>query len=286
MNAPTRPLLRWFGGKFRLADWIVGLMPPHQIYVEPFAGAASVLMRKPRSYNEVLNDLDGDLVNLFRVMQAPEQARALVKRLRLTPYAQLEYDLAMTPAGDDPVERAARLVIRSHMGHGSNAARADRAAGFRVDGRSGTTNVAGEWAAFPSAMAAMVRRLKGVNIRSVPAGDLIDDFRDPKVLLYLDPPYLPATRSIKRRQGEAYHAYSHEMTVADHQALLTQLADHPAMIMLSGYDAELYRDQLAGWECHRKAARAHRNIQRTECLWLNPSAAAARSHGPLFGAVA
>jgi hypothetical protein len=94
MTAPSRPLLRWLGGKFRLAEWIVGQMPAHDIYLEPFGGAASVLMRKPRAYNEIINDLDDELVNLFRVLREREAAAELIRRLELTAYAEAEYQLA------------------------------------------------------------------------------------------------------------------------------------------------------------------------------------------------
>ncbi len=282
MSAPSRPMLRWLGGKYRLAHKIVALMPPHRIYVEPFGGAASVLLAKPRAYNEVLNDLDGELVNLYRVLRRPDLARALIARLRLTPYAEAEYRLALEPS-DEPIERAARLIIRSHMGHGSNAAQASRATGFRSDGRSGSTNVAGEWAALARTMRQITRRLRGVTLRQEPAGRLIDLYRDPKVLIYLDPPYLPDTRSGKQKGGEPYHAYAHEMTLAEHRDMLAQLADHPAMIILSGYPSDLYDSALQGWEVREFEARAHRNAPRREVLWINPAAQAALAHGPLFG---
>lgn len=281
MNAPARPLLRWLGGKYRLAGWIVSQMPEHRIYVEPFGGAASVLLRKPRAYNEVLNDLDEDLVNLYRVLRDPELARALVRRLRLTPYARQEYQLALR-ACVDPLERAARMIVRAHMGHGSNSARLDRPAGFRIDGRAGTTNVAREWAEFPRAMGAIIERLRTVTIECRPAAQLIDAYRTPKALIYADPPYLPETRSDKRKGQDSFHAYRHEMTAADHEALLDQLVDHEAMVMISGYPSKLYAARLRGWRCLTKDTRAHRDLPRSECLWINPAAQRTKEAGPLF----
>lgn len=277
----SRPLLRWLGGKYQLAEWIVGHFPDHTIYLEPFGGAASVLLRKPRAYNEIVNDLDDDLVNLYRVLRSDDAAQ-LIRRLELTPYAEAEYRAALEPTSE-PIERAARLIIRSHFAHGTNAAKRERPAGFRSDGRSGTTNVAGEWADYPAALSAIVERFKGVTIRCEPASALIDEYRDPKVLIYLDPPYMPATRSKKARQGgEGYHAYEHELTAEGHAALLDQISDHPAMILISGYPTDLYAEKLAGWPCRKIKARAHNNSPRVECLWMNQLCAERLSHGPLF----
>ena len=280
----TRPLLRWLGGKFRLAPWIIANLPPHDIYVEPFGGGASVLLRKPRSYNETYNDLDGEVVNLFRVLRSAD-APELLRQLSLTPYSREEYEAARVLV-DEPVERARRALVRSHLAHGTGGARIDRPTGFRTDGRSGGTNVAGEWAALPCALEAIVARLQGVAIERKPAIELLRAFDDPKVLFYLDPPYLPATRSTKsRKPGERYHTYAVEMADADHDELLATAAASSAMIVLSGYPDPRYDNALSGWRRSACAARAHRNSPRTEVLWINPPAAA-RLAGSLFGQAA
>lgn len=280
---PSRPLLRWLGGKYRLAPWIVSHFPDHRIYVEPFGGAGSVLLHKDRAYNEIYNDLDGELVNLFRVLRSTD-AGALLQALRLTPFGRAEY-LAAFEIVDDPVERARRTIIRSHMGHGTGGARIDRPSGARIDGISGTTNVAGEWADLPDALQAVVERMRGVNVEQKPALELVRYYSDPKVLVYLDPPYLPATRSTKsRKPGERYHTYAHEMTIADHEELLAACVESRAMIVLSGYPDDLYDTALAGRARHEIAARAHRNSPRTEVLWINPACASALGAGPLFEA--
>lgn len=278
---PTRPVLRWLGGKFRLAPEIVAAFPPHDIYGELYGGGASVLLHKPRAYNEIYNDLDGELVNLFQVLRGPG-AIELLRQLRLTPYARAEYDAARA-ASSDPVERARRLVVRSHLAHGTGGGRIDRPTGFRTDGVTATTNVAGEWAALPTALEAVIDRMRGVNIERRPALELLRRFDTPNALLYLDPPYLPATRSTKsRKPGERYHTYAVEMTEPDHRELLAVARESRAMIVLSGYPDPLYDQQLVGWRRRDIAARAHRNSPRTECLWMNPPAMAALGNGPLF----
>lgn len=135
MEAVSRPALRWHGGKWRLAPWVLRHFPAHRTYVEPFGGAASVLLRKERAYAEVYNDLDGEVVGLFRVLQNDDAAARLMRLLEMTPFARAEFRLAYEPT-DDPVERARRLIIRAFMGFGSNAhasaAKGHRSTGFRA----------------------------------------------------------------------------------------------------------------------------------------------------------
>jgi len=129
--AITRPIMRYHGGKFRLADWVISYFPTHKCYVEPFGGVASVLMRKPRSHGEVYNDLDGTIVNVMRVLRDPVLCDRLVEALTLTPYARDEFALAFEHT-DDPVESARRTFIRAEMGFGSAGA-TKGTTGFRID---------------------------------------------------------------------------------------------------------------------------------------------------------
>jgi DNA adenine methylase len=103
--APRRALLRYFGGKWAIAPWVISRLPPHRVYVDPFGGAASILLRKPKSKIEVYNDLDEEIVTIFRVVQDPESCRALIRRLRRVPYARREFEQAFR-ASADPVIRA------------------------------------------------------------------------------------------------------------------------------------------------------------------------------------
>src|SRR5262245_6362382 len=130
MTAPARPVMRYHGGKFRLAPKIIAQFPPHRIYVEPYCGAASVLMRKERSFAEVINDLDGEVVNVFRVLRDRDQAARLRDLVTLTPWARAEFELCYEPS-DDPVEQARRTIARGFMAHGSTAARPSTT-GFRA----------------------------------------------------------------------------------------------------------------------------------------------------------
>lgn len=127
-RAPRRPVLRYHGGKWRLAPWICAHFPAHRLYVEPFGGAASVLLRKPRSYGEIYNDLDGEIVNVFRVLR--DNGHALRAALELTPFAREEFAESYMPHSD-PIEQARRTIVRSFQGFGSAAVCGE---GFRLPG--------------------------------------------------------------------------------------------------------------------------------------------------------
>jgi len=273
----TRPLLRWLGGKFRLAPWIIDQFPPHRIYVEPFGGAASVLLRKPRVTTEVYNDLDEDLVGLFRILRDPVLSLELVRMVRLTPFSRAEFIAAYERTGD-PVERARRLVVRSFMGFGSCAARMDRSTGFRTGHRGGDAPASREWATYPDGLRAICDRIlgEGVSIESRPAAQVIAHWDTPETLFYVDPPYVHATRSAKKARGAPSNGYTHELTDADHVALLDQLAALRGMVVLSGYPHPIYDARLTGWTRIERDTHADGARPRTEVLWLNPAAMAGR----------
>ena len=269
MTALRRPALRWHGGKWLLAPWIMSYFPAHRCYVEPFGGAASVLLRKPRTYAEIYNDLDGDVVNLFRVLRS-DRAGDLVEALRLTPFARAEFQAAYEP-DEDAVEKARRLIVRSFMGHGSDAPHNN--SGFRANSNKSGTTPAHDWINYPDALAAIVERLAGVVIERRDAADVMAQHDGPDTLHYVDPPYMPETRSAKSRKGGLrYHAYAHEMTAGDHERLLDVLTDLRGAVVLSGYPSALYDGALSGWERVEKAALADGAKPRTEVLWINPAA--------------
>lgn len=278
MNAPTRPALRWHGGKWRLAPWIIGHFPPHRVYVEPFGGAASILLRKDRAYGEVYNDLDDEAVGLFRILRDREMAERLQQLLRLTPFARTEYRDSYA-LSDDPVERARRLVIRAFMGFGTNAHacqdKGQGSTGFRANSsRSGTTP-AHDWQNYPDALPALVERLQGVTIECRDAREVMAQHDGPATLHYVDPPYLPETRAQGNRYDLAWRMYRHELSREDHAELLDFLAEREGMVVLSGYPDPLYDARLAGWRRVEKEAFADGARPRTEVLWLNPACASA-----------
>jgi DNA adenine methylase len=256
-----RPVLRWHGGKWNLAPWIIQHFPAHRVYVEPFGGAASVLMHKRRSYAEVYNDLDDDAVNLFRVLRSDDSAR-LVEAVRLTPFSRTDFQEAYE-ASSDSIERARRLIVRSFMGFGSNGH--NKRTGFRSNSNRSGTTPAHDWANYPDALAATVERLQGVVIENRDALEVMRAHDGPETLHYVDPPYLPETRNLG---GD----YAHEMTVEEHEALLDALRDMSGMVVLSGYPSEMYDDALNDWKRVERDALADGARKRREVLWINPAA--------------
>jgi len=207
-----RALLRYHGGKFRLAPWIISHFPPHRVYVEPFGGAANVLLQKERSYAEVYNDLDDEVVTLFRVLRDPVTAGALISLLRVTPFARVEYRSSFE-LSDDPVESSRRLIVRSLMGFGSNSINRMVSSGFRSNSNRSGTTPAHDWMNYPDALAGIIGRLSGVVIEHDDALSVVARFDVPDCLFYVDPPYPHSTRTT------AGKGYTHEMTDDEHRKL-------------------------------------------------------------------
>jgi len=276
----ARPVLRYHGGKWILAPWIISHFPAHRVYVEPFGGGGSVLMRKPRSYAEVYNDQWDTVVNVFRVLRDPAQATRLAELLRLTPFARAEFEATYDDGDDaDPVERARRTIFRSFAGFGSASTNGEYATGFRANSNRSGTTPAHDWVNYPAHIEQFVERLAGVVIERRDALDVIRQSDGPHTLIYCDPPYPHSTRNMAR--GNA--AYAVEMTDAEHVALAEALHAATGMVVLSGYACDLYdRDLYSGWERREREHRADGARVRTEVLWLNPACSAALADRTLF----
>ncbi len=280
---PTRPALRYYGGKWALAPWIISFFPRHRQYVEPFGGAGSVLMQKQRACGEVYNDLNGDVVNVFRVLQDRAMATELHKRCALTPFARAEFNLAMEPT-DDHVERARRVIVRAYMGFGSAGGQM-RSTGFRYNSNRSGTTPATDWARWPAQIPRYVERLQGVVIEQKPALEVIRNHDHPGTLYYVDPPYVQSARQ-DRQNGKPRGRYRCEMTDADHHELAEALRCVEGMVVLSGYPCDLYDELYPSptWERHEISAHADNGgapyiggeqTRRTEVVWLNEACATA-----------
>lgn len=274
----TRPILRYHGGKFRLAPWIMSFFPPHRVYVEPFGGAASVLLRKERSFAEIYNDRWGVVVNVFRVARDPFQAEQLERALRLTPFARDEFEAEWPDESTDPVERARRAILRSFAGFGSASTNGNYATGFRANSNRSNTTPAHDWVNYPDQVKRFTDRLSGVVIENRPAAQVIETHDSPDTLHYVDPPYPHETRNMRR--GNA--AYEVEMTAEDHEQLAQTLQACAGMVVLSTYPNELYDRLYADWRREETEALADGARPRREVLYLNPACAAQQSQQRLF----
>jgi len=241
-----------------LAPWIISHFPAHRCYVEPFGGGGSVLLRKDRSYAEIYNDLDGEIVNLFRV--AREDGERLAQLVELTPFSREEFKQSYQP-DECPLEQARRTLTRSFMGFGSNGY--NMATGFRSNvTRSGSTPVH-DWMNYPDALRATIQRMRGVVIENKDAVECMKTHDAATTLHYVDPPYVFSTRSDLR------HDYRHEMEDVDHEEMALDLKKLIGMVCVSGYRSDLYDRIFAGWMRVDRKAKADGASERVESLWLS-----------------
>ncbi len=281
MKTMTQPL-KWHGGKFYLAEWIIGHFPPHVHYVEPYFGGGSVLLQKPaewiEGHSEVVNDIDKQLTNFWQECKG-EQFQWAVDNV---PFSQVVWKSAYALSkalGDEIPERefshpcnrlfaAINFFIRyrqSRQGLGK-----DFATLSRNRTRRGMNEQASSWLTAIEGLPEIHERLKRVVILCDDALKVIRQQDGPNTLFYLDPPYLPDTRASTGEYGE------HEMSFEDHEELLSTLAGIEGKFLLSGYGSGLYDLQASdsGWFCREKvidckASSKKEKEDRTECLWMN-----------------
>lgn len=271
MSAPQRilrSLVRYHGGKFKKAPWIVSQFPPHRVYTEGCGGAANVLLHKPRSRVEIYNDRDHEIVNLLRVLRDIHQAAELERQLRLTPYAREEFEHSYLPT-DDAIEQARRTVVRASMGYGSNALASNT--GFRIySGTGRSKSTADDWRSLPDMLPLICRRLQGVHIENLPILELLPKHDYVDAVHYVDPPYVQSTRTTLEKHGHA--AYKCDMTDADHRDLAAMLHTLKGAVILSGYTCPLYDELYSDWRQTRQTSGSYYNQPRNEVLWINPQA--------------
>lgn len=237
----VRPAFPYYGGKARMASTIVGLLPRHRLYVEPFAGSAAVLLAKQPSKHEVLNDADGNVVAFYRALREhPEELRAA---LRATPYARDEYAACADMGPHLPlVEWARRFVVRASQS--INAAGSAGSPGWAL---STTRNQSrpGTFAGAVDRLDTVAERLRRVYIENADAVAVIERHgKYADAVIYADPPYLRETRTTAVGRS----AYRLDANGPDeHVRFLDALNACAATVVLSGYDSPLYRERLDGW---------------------------------------
>lgn len=253
-----KAIMKYPGSKWSIADWIINFFPEYHSYLEPFFGSGAVFFNKPRSNIETVNDLDGNVVNLFEwIKRDPEQ---LAHEIYWTPYARQVYEETFTRVPENSLQQAVDFYVRLNMGYGY------RTNGYRegwkndIQGRE-KAYAAMDWKDLPGKVMQAAERLRGVQIENRPAVELINRFNYPNVLIYADPPYVLGTRRGKQ--------YKCEMEDQGHNDLLDVLLTHKGPVLLSGYDSKLYNDRLQGWHREETTSYTQLSTKRREVLWMN-----------------
>lgn len=261
-----RAIFRYPGSKWSIADWIISHFPDgyeKMVYLEPFCGSGAVFFNKRPGAVETINDLDSDIVNLFRVLR--ERPDDLKRVLALTPYSREEYNLAFEPC-DDPVEKARRYMVKTTQALGAKLAGSSKC-GWRNHRQMKIGGTACKWGGITQLIDAAATRLRGdtthlVQIEHMDALRLIERYNFPNVLMYLDPPYVRATR----RSGALY---AHEMDNTEHAELLKAITNSKAKIIISGYESDIYNDTLSGWHKDSTMSQTTSTKMAVETIWMN-----------------
>jgi DNA adenine methylase len=264
----VKPPFTYFGGKTAIADQIVSLQPPHEHYIEPFAGSLAVLLAKPPSRMETVNDLDGGLVNFWR--QLRDRPDDLIRVCALTPHSRAEYLASYDMAGADDLERARRFWVRLTQGRGAQM----RRTGWRYYQKAhGGSSMPDYLDGYVSRMTRVTTRLHAVSLECKPALDLVRDYgRHSNCLIYADPPYLGSVRTLNKGRCRGPD-YSHELRSDDeHRELIEALLSCESAVVLSGYASELYDDLLGAWHRREIATQTGNggfDRSRVEVVWSN-----------------
>jgi DNA adenine methylase len=261
----TGPAFRYCGGKFTIASWIAGFLPEHKMYVEPFGGAASVLLRKPPAVYEIYNDINEEIVNYFRVIRDQDLSNALISRLRLTPYSRLEYHKACKGEAIDQVDRALLFAIRQNMSF--NGQIFAQKGSFRTECKPRGKSIVQSYYDWVNQLDQITQRFKHVIIENRDIFWIIEKYDNPDCLFYCDPPYLNSVRI-----GMKNLFKRHEFQEERHVELAKALRGLKGMAIISGRRCDLYDELYSGWRRFDKYTRGLRcKARQPESIWLSPN---------------
>lgn len=268
------PPLKWHGGKHYLATKIISLMPTHIHYVEPYFGGGAVLLAKnPEGVSEVVNDINGQLMNFWRTLQCDSGFSQFKRMVEAVPFSQSEFNESVEMGIKEAhgyghsIHQAVLFFIRCRQ---SMAGRMESFAPLsRTRTRRGMNEQASAWINAVDGLPEVHARLRRVVILSGEALDVIRQQDGKDTLFYLDPPYLSQTRSTP-------DVYDYEMSQVQHEDLLRLLCDIKGKFLLSGYPSNLYCDHgdNQGWTRHEfdlpnNSASGKSKERKTECVWTN-----------------
>ena len=250
-----KSILKYSGGKWRISEWIISFFPEHKVYLEPFFGSGAVFFKKEPSYIETINDVDGQIVNLFKVCR--ENPQELARLINLTPFSREEFVNCYEPSVDN-IEQARRTIVRFHQSFGTSNSSKKSWKNVQV---AGGPRCATLWNYLPESVIECCERLKDAQIENTDALELIKRYDDNDTLIYLDPPYLPDIRK--------KNMYKHEFSIEQHKDLLLIIKKSKSKIILSGYDNDLYNAELENWYTAEIETIAQMGLKRTEKIWCN-----------------
>ncbi len=256
----------WYGGKFSHLDWLLPLLPQTKHYCEPYGGSAAVLINREPSPIETYNDLDGELVNFFRVLR--EQKETLIEAIGLTPFSREEFEISLQEPDTNTteLERARRFFVRARQVRTGLAqtASSGRWAHCRLTSRAGMAGAVSRWLGSVEGLSEIVQRLLRVQIENDDAIEVIRRYDSPETTFYCDPPYLHESRGDSK-------AYKYEMTNDHHQQLAEILQSVQGKVAISGYASKLMDKLYDGWYVTTAPSKHAHSIKqpRQEILWTN-----------------
>lgn len=263
-----RPVVRYQGGKFRIAKWIISFFPKHKIYCESFGGAASILMQKELSTTEVYNDNNSEIVNVFKILRDKNKAEELKRLIELTPYSRQEYYEAQTnDESDSDIEIARKTIVKAFMGISAGSI-------TKLNGGFSTKFYKSDdykcanlraWQTYPDCIQLFCKRLKNVMLENKDGMEVIKIYDTPETLHYVDPPYVTSTWNKNDKK-----AYKTILTNEYHIKLLELLKTVQGYVFISGYDNEIYKDMLADWHKEQIETKNQNNNKRIETIWISP----------------
>lgn len=261
----TRPVFKCHGGKYYLAPWIISHFPENHesmTYVEPYCGGANVLLNKPKSAVEVMNDIDLSLINIYRALR--DEPKDFIRRLNLCKYCEETFEKALNKGQqEDYLDSAINEFILRRMSRGG----LKKAFAWSKRLRGGQPGDVNAWKTAITSLPDLSTRLHGVFIFNKDALEVIRAFNTPETLLYCDPPYLLETRVSKT-------VYSSELSTDDHIELAHALNNFNGKVVLSGYASPLYNRLYKGWNVDKRKVANHssqkaKKEKKTEMLWMN-----------------
>lgn len=261
-----RIVFGWYGGKFSHLEWLLPLLPECHHYCEPFSGSAAVLLNRRPSPVETYNDIDGEVVNFFRVLR--DKKDELIEAIGLTPFSREEFYTAVTSDGSEvsDVERARRFFVRARQARTGLAQTASlgRWANCKNTSRAGMSGVVSRWLGSVESLPEIAARLLQVQIENRPAVEVIKLYDEPTTLFYCDPPYVHSTRGDSK-------AYGFEMDEGEHRQLAEAVNNCKGRVAVSGYRCDLMDELYRGWKRYDAPPKHCHSVKqvRRESLWMN-----------------